>query len=263
MFSLMDYVTFSFHNETRTGEIRSKRRQVNKQEKSIFRSKSSWASAVVAQHDDCKFLAPEDLFVPLPMPRGPKNWTGMFVEQTLSIHWRCLCCQVVEPTDVKRAARLFHRDGFVVVKDVLSPEQNQNMADTCKVPWVGCEEKTDDSESAVACYAVLVCCVTKVPDAKSLEWTVSVNGGASDCSGLRLARFALKHHCCPNHVACSRGWPPTSLRTTRATSGTEARSAGRSEPRVAPDTCCTTLSGPSSSTCPHSHPYSRFVCASV
>ena len=41
--------------------------------------------------------------------------------------------EVVSPRAVKRAARLFHRDGFVVVKDVLTPEQTQRLRDTCKV----------------------------------------------------------------------------------------------------------------------------------
>ncbi|MGZ4722621.1 MAG: phytanoyl-CoA dioxygenase family protein [Ilumatobacteraceae bacterium] len=35
--------------------------------------------------------------------------------------------QVLEPTDVERAAELFHRDGFVVVRDALGPQQLERM----------------------------------------------------------------------------------------------------------------------------------------
>lgn len=35
--------------------------------------------------------------------------------------------QIVDPTDVERAAELFHRDGFVVVRDALEPQQLQRM----------------------------------------------------------------------------------------------------------------------------------------
>jgi Phytanoyl-CoA dioxygenase (PhyH) len=35
--------------------------------------------------------------------------------------------EVVEPHEIERAARLFHRDGFVVVRDALSPEQTARM----------------------------------------------------------------------------------------------------------------------------------------
>ena len=46
----------------------------------------------------------------------------------VSVSWKLFL-----PHAVKRAARLFHRDGFVVVKDVLTPEQTQRLRDTCKV----------------------------------------------------------------------------------------------------------------------------------
>ena len=39
--------------------------------------------------------------------------------------------EVVEHTDVERAVRIFRRDGFVVVADVLTPSQTQQLAEGC------------------------------------------------------------------------------------------------------------------------------------
>ena len=41
--------------------------------------------------------------------------------------------EVVAPEAVKRAARLFYRDGFVVVRDVLTPQQTERLRNTCNV----------------------------------------------------------------------------------------------------------------------------------
>ncbi len=41
--------------------------------------------------------------------------------------------EAVSPSEVDRAARLFHRDGFVVVKNVLTKDQSKNLREACQV----------------------------------------------------------------------------------------------------------------------------------
>ena len=69
--------------------------------------------------------------------------------------------EVVSPHAVKRAARLFHRDGFVVVKDVLTPEQTQRLRDTCKVDkYQGWNQSSRSDTYRVFCRKIkdiLVC----------------------------------------------------------------------------------------------------------
>ena len=61
-----------------------------------------------------------------------------FLQQNLDINVRHAVMfrqdlEVVDPRDVKRAARLFHRDGFVTVKDALTAEQTRKINKACMV----------------------------------------------------------------------------------------------------------------------------------
>ncbi len=65
---------------------------------------------------------------------GCDGWTRSFddpnvvqLREKLRKHNGISGLQIVEPTEVERAAELFHRDGFVVVRDALDPQQLQRM----------------------------------------------------------------------------------------------------------------------------------------
>ncbi len=85
-------------------------------------------------------ILPESLCVFVRSIRTWPVWVEWFnllsSRQTRNV---CLCfvglrgLEIVPPEAVTIAARLFHRDGFVVVKDVLTPEQSSRLRHTCDV----------------------------------------------------------------------------------------------------------------------------------
>ena len=53
--------------------------------------------------------------------------------ETLVCRESCLReVELVDPSDLQRAVRLFHRDGFVVIRDVLSRDHVTRLRDTCE-----------------------------------------------------------------------------------------------------------------------------------